>query len=260
MARLSAKAVRDFTVPQSDLRPSPHGSQREDAIIALYLAPFGWMREASAAAKEAFLPGVAAVSEGNGRGRGATAVDVFRVNPTRGAGGDFAGMKAPKQREGGGWPTAHELFKGTRATGAALLAAVRGNHKARKAFPVAVVHTSGSTFAPVLEEWCIRDFGTLVTAFTNAEDWPLWHGVPTKPVNDRKRGAGGSPASVWVTLLRREVNGVDQNGEPKYVYIPDTNGDYMTLNASFSKRSGAVFKSGTPADFAADMDAATVLR
>ena len=87
MAKLSAAVVRDFVVPVSDMRASPHGSQREDSILALYLP--GWAREASPAAKAAFLPGVPVVAEGNGRGRGATLVDGFRVNPDRGAGGDF---------------------------------------------------------------------------------------------------------------------------------------------------------------------------
>lgn len=258
MPKLSAKEVRDFTVPDSDLTPSPHGSQREDAILALYLP--GWAREASAAAKAAFLPGVAPVCEGNGRGRGATLVDGFRVNPSRGAGGDFLSMKAPARREDGGYSTSVEMFKGTRATLLAALDAVRGNFKARKAFPVCVVHTDGDTFEPQLVGWEIRDFGRMVTAFTNAEDWEIWGGVPRKPLNDRARGAGGSPASVWVTLLRRETRGYDKKGNPKYAYIPDDNGDYVSLTASFSKRSGATFAGGPVQKFAADVDAATVLR
>jgi hypothetical protein len=258
MPKLKASEVRDFVVPPSDLRPSPHGSQREDAIISLYLP--GWAREASAAAKAAFLPGVAPVEEGNGRGRGATLVDGFRVNPSRGAGGDFLSLKAPARREDGGYSTSVELFKGTRATLVAALDAVRANFKARKAFPVCVVHTDGDTFAPSLVGWEIRDFGRMVTAFVNAEDWELWGGVPRKPLNDRARGAGGSPASIWVTLLRREFRGVDGKGNPKYAYIPDDAGEYVSLTASFSKRSGATFAGGPVQKFAADVDAATVLR
>jgi hypothetical protein len=253
MARLSASIIRDFTVPATDLTPSPHGSQREDAIIALYLP--GWCREASPAAKAAFLPGVDAVAEGNGRGRGATGVDIFRPNPSRAAGGDFGGLKAPKVREDGTAPTSVELFHGTRETATALLRAVAGNHRSRKAFPVAVVHTSGGTFAPRIEAWCVRDFGTITATATNAEAWPTWNGVPVKPVNDRRRGAGGSPASVWVQFERREYL-----GDGKARYIPDPDGNYVRISASFSKRSGAVFKTGTPQEFAADVDAATVLR
>jgi len=260
MARLPANVVRNFTVPAPSLLPSFHGSQREDAIIAEYLAPFGWMREASSAAKEAFLPGILAVAEGNGRGRGATGIDAFRPNPERGCGGDFLSLKAPDVRKDGNYTTTCELIKAPRATVVAFIAAINRNHRARKAFPIAVVHTDGGTFAPAISEWCIRDMGSVFSAPTNAEALPCWHGVPVKPENDRKRGAGGSPASVWVTFLRRELLGYDKSGNPKVKYTPDANGTYATLTASFSQRSGAVFKSGTPAQFAADVDAATVLR
>lgn len=258
MAKVRAADLRDFAAPVSDPRPSWHGSQREDAVIAAFLAPYGWTREASAVAKESFLPGVAAVAEGNGRGRGATAVDAFRVNPHRASGGDFAGLKCPAEKKTGGYSTSVELFKGTLATGSALADAVRANHRNRKAFPVAVVHTTGSLEAPAIAGWCIRDFGAILTACTNAEDWPLWAGIPRKPVNDRHRGAGGSPASVWVTLLRRDLLGYDAKGNPQVRYTPDDAGTYVAINATFSQRSGAVFRTGTPAQFAADLDAATV--
>jgi len=258
MARLSASVVRDFTVPAADNMPSPHGSQREDAILALFLPE--WSREASPAAKAAFLPGVPVVAEGNSRGRGATLVDGFRVNPSRSAGGDFLSLKAPARREDGGYPTSVELFKGTRTTLLAALDAVRGNYRARKAFPVVVTHTEGDTFAPRIVGWEIRDFGHMVQTFTNAEAWELWGGVPRKPLNDKARGRGGSPASVWVTLLRREQNGFDRKGNPKYVYVPDDNGEYVSLTASFSQKSGATFAGGTMQDFAAQVNAATVLR
>lgn len=254
MARLSASLVRDFVVPTADPTPSSHGSQREDYILETYLP--GWCREASSAAKAAFLPGVDPVKEGNGRGRGATGIDGFRVNPARAAGGDFVSLKAPAYREKEGtYPSGVELFKGTRETLAAFVAAVRGNYGSRKAFPLAVVHMRDGE----IDGWEIRDLGVVVSAFTNEESWALWHGVPVKPVNDRKRGAGGSPASVWVSLLRRESVGFNRDGSVKYAYIPDENGTYATLNTSFSKRSGAKFHAGTPAQFAADLDAATVL-
>ena len=255
MARLKASVVRDFVVPETDLTPSTHGSQREDYLLETDLP--GWCREASAAAKAAFLPGVDPVREGNGRGRGATGVDGFRVNPDRGAGGDFVSLKAPAFREKEGtYPSGVELFKGTRATLAAFVAAVRGNYGSRKAFPLAVVHMRDGE----IDGWAIRDLGAVVSSFVNEEALPLWHGLPTKPVNDRKRGRGGSPASVWVSLLRREAQGFNRDGSVKYAYTPDENGNYATLNTSFSKRSGAKFRAGTPAQFAADLDAATVLR
>ncbi len=255
MARLSAAAVRDFTVPAADLKPSPHGAQREDAILALYLP--GWSREASPAAKAAFLPGVPVVAEGNSRGRGATLVDGFRPNPARGAGGDFLSLKDHTIRGDGTVATSTELFLGTRETLAAALAAARVNYRSRKAFPVVVTH---STREGAIVEWAIRDFGHMLAALTNAEGWPLWHGVPIKPEDDRPRGRGGSPASIWVKLLRREQQGLLPNGKPKYVYVHDEHGTYVSLTASFSQKSGAVFRSGTMQEFAADVDAATVLR
>ena len=260
MARLPANVVRNFAVPARSLVKSFHGSQREDAIIVEYLAPFGWMREASSAAKAEFLPGVKPVDEGEGRGRGATGVDGFRVNPDRGCGGDFLTMKAPEVRADGKYSTTCELIKAPLATVAAFVAAINRNHRARKAFPLAVIHTQGGTFSPNIAEWCIRDMGRMFANIANAEAWTLWNGVPVKPVNDRARGAAGSPASVWVTVLRRELLGYDAKGNPKVKYTPDPAGTYATLTASFSQRSGAVFKSGTPAQFAADVDAATVLR
>jgi hypothetical protein len=260
MARLPANVVRNFTVPAPSLATSFHGSQREDSIIAEYLSRSGWAREASAAAKAEFLPGVKAVDEGNGRGRGATGVDAFRVNPDRGCGGDFLSMKAPEVRADGKYTTTVELIKAPRDTVVAFIAAINRNARARKAFPLVVVHTDGGTFAPSISEWCIRDMGRMFASIDNREAWALWSGVPVKPVNDRARGAGGSPAGVWVTFLRRELLGYDKNGSPKVKYTPDADGTYATLTASFSQRSGAVFKSGTPAQFAADVDGATVIR
>ena len=261
MARLPASVVRDFTVPATSFLPSFHGSQREDAIIASYLAPFGWTREASAAAKAEFLPGVKPVAEGEGRGRGATGVDAFRADPDRSCGGDFASLKVPEVRKDGKYTTTVELIKAPRATVVAFIAAISRNHRARKAFPLVVVHTDGGDrFAPNIREWCIRDMGRMFANIANAEAWPLWNGVPIKPENDRARGAGGSPASVWVTFLRRELLGYDAKGNPKVKYTPDANGTYATLTASFSQRSGAVFRTGTPAQFASEVDAATVLR
>lgn len=260
MPKLKASEVRDFTVPVSDRRPSPHGSQREDAIIDCYLSNSGWYREVSDAAYAAIFPDVPQAHEGNGRGRGRTAGDLFRPNYRRAGGGDVAALKCPKLRANGTCATAHEMFKGTRATAVALLRAVGANWRHRKAFPVAVVHTDGDTFSPSIVEWCIRDVGAMYAAPTNGEGWPVWNGIPVKPVDDRDRGAGGSPASVWITFLRRELLGYHSNGTPKVRYTPDNNGTYCTITASFSKRSGAVFRTGTPAQFAADLDAATVLR
>lgn len=254
MARLSAAAVRNFTVPAADPRPSPHGSQREDHLIETCLP--GWTREASAEAKAAFLPDVPVVREGTGRGRGAGGFDAYRADPRRACGGDFLSLKVPDRRKDGGYSTSVELVKGPIATVRAFIAAVAGHGRNGKAFPLAVVHMHEGT--PV--EWCIRDIGRMFAAIDNREDWPLWHGVPVKPVDDRPRGAGGSPASVWVTILRRELLGYDKAGNPKVRYTPDPAGTYATITASFSQRSGAVFRTGTPAQLAADVDAATVLR
>jgi hypothetical protein len=65
---------------------------------------------------------------------------------------------------------------------------------------------------------------------------------------------------VWVTLLRRDLLGYDEVGNPKVRYTPDAAGTYATITASFSQRSGAVWSTGTPDDFARALDAATVLR
>lgn len=258
MAKVAAAIIRDFIAPVSDKTPSPHGAAREDALIAQYL--HGWGREASSAAKAAFLPGVPVVSEGNGRGRGTTLIDAFRVNPARGSGGDFVSLKAPSRATDGGFPTSVELFKGTKSTLLAALPAIAANYRNGKAFPVVVVHSDGGTHAPVLVGWEIRDFGQMLTGVKNTEAWPLWHGTPVKPENDHRRGAAGSPASMWVQFFRRELLGYDKRGNPKVKYWPDHNGDYAGLTATFSKRSGAVFGGGSAAKFAADVDAATVLR
>lgn len=258
MARLPASVVNNFTVPAADLTPSFHGSQREDALIGLYLP--GWFREVSDAAYGEMFPEVPQAHEGNGRGRGRTFGDGFRPRTDRSKGTDVLCLKVPKIPKNGRCATAHEMFKGTRKTGEALIKAVVRNFRNRKAQPVAVVHTDGDTFSPTIVEWCIRDAGRMFAAPTNAEAWPCWNGLPVKPVNDRKRGAGGSPASVWVTFLKREMHGYDTKGNPIVTYTPDANGAYMTIYASFSQRSGAVFRTGTPAQFASEVDAATVLR
>lgn len=261
MARIKATILRDFSEPETSDEESSHGSQREDSIIRDFLP--GWGREASAAAKAAFLPDVAPIKEGNGRGRGATLIDAFRVNPSRSCGGDFLSLKAPKARkETGKFPSSVELFKGTRATLIAGLSAINGNREARKAFPLAVVHTGGETFAPELIEWCLLDLGHLVNPaeISNTESWDTWIDVPVKPWNDRERGRGGSPASCWVSFLRRDRAGVSKKGVQLYSFTPDPEGDYVTLNTSVSKKSGHRFIAGSPEDFARDVDAATVLR
>lgn len=258
--RIPAAILRDFTVPEADPRPSQHGAQREDSIIASFLP--GWSREASAAAKAAFLPGVAPVAEGNGRGRGATLIDAFRVNPARACGGDFLSMKAPRERKEGGFPSSVECFKGTRETLAAGLAAIRNNVGRGKAFPLAVVHGDGDKSVDHIWEWCLLDLGRVIENprwFVADECWDTWGGVPVKPWNDHHRGAAGSPVSVWVSFLRREYVGM-VGGTAKYRFPADPNGDYVSLNTTVSKRSGHRFITGSPEDFARDVDAATVLR
>jgi hypothetical protein len=259
MSRIKADVLRDFETPETSDEVSTHGSQREDSIITSFLAGSGWGREASAAAKAAFLPDVVPVKEGNGRGRGATLIDAFRVNPKRACGGDFLSLKAPTARKSGEFPSSVELFKGTRSTLICCLEAVRQNRKFGKAFPLAVVHTGGEVFAPTLIEWAILDFGSILSTITNRESWETYCDIPVKPLNDRPRGRGGSPASVWITLLRREKAGC-VNGVQKYRYAQDDDGHYATLNTSVSARSGTRFIAGSPADFAMDVDAATVLR
>lgn len=230
MARLSAAAVRNFTVPAADQRPSPHGSQREDAILALYLPE--WSREASAAAKAEFLPGVPVVREGNGRGRGATFIDGFRVNPYRSCGGDFLSLKAPNARAtGAAFTTAHDLFTGTEDTMLAGIAAFRAHARNRKRFPLAVVHTDGGTFSPRILEWAVLDIPTLFANIPNPAGWATVAGVPVRP-NGFRSGRGGNPCSVWAHF----------------------DGTYWTLSTSLR---GVKFQTGTPAEFAATVDAAT---
>lgn len=232
MARLSAAVVRDFTVPVSDPTPSTHGSQREDSILALYLPD--WSREASAAAKAEFLPGVPVVREGNGRGRGATFVDGFRVNPHRSCGGDFLSLKAPCAREtGAAFTTAHDLFTGTLDTMLAGIVAIRTHGKNRKRFPLVVVHTDGPTQSPRILEWAVVDLPALFANIPNPAGWATVGDVPVRP-HGFKAGRGGNPSPVWAY----------QN--------PKTG--YWSLATSLR---GVTFRSGSTAEFAASVDAAT---
>jgi hypothetical protein len=258
MPKLKASEVWDFVVPVADLRPSYHGSQREDALIEGYLP--GWYREISDSCYAELYPGVPQRHEGNSRGSGRIGWDGFKPRTDRSGGMDVLSLKVPGMPKNGTPSTSHEMFRGTRPTGEALIRAISRNHRNRKAQPMAVVHTDTSAGFLRILEWCIRDVGAMYAAPTNAEAWATWNGLPVKPPDDRKRGAGGSPASVWVSFLHRELLGYDAKGNPIVRYTPDANGAYMTINATFSKRSGAVFRTGTPAEFAAEVNAATVLR
>jgi len=282
--RIPAKNLRDYNIPDEDTRPSPHGSQVENAVINLALPD--WSREASPEAGAAFLPSMICSngrlrSDGNSRGSGPS-FDGHRPNPDRSCGGDWLGMKAPARRsptkgeekrgEDGSFPSSVELFSGPALSCAGFLEDVRRNRRNGKAFPLAICHVDGMNgnskaeriANPVLVEWCIRDYGDVVTKIINGEDWDLWCGIPIKPVNDRVRGRGGSPASVWVVFERRHPaeNGFDywyEKIDASDLGRPGWN-CYATLNTSVSERSGARFIAGEPEDFAADVDAATSLR
>ncbi len=234
--KIPAAILRNFVVPEIEEEISPHGSQREDSILREYLP--GWQREASDAAKSAFLPGVAPVKEGNGRGRGATFIDGFRVDPRRSFGGDFVSLKAPTERKSGAaYTTAHDLFTGTSETLIAILSAMRRHFANRKAFPLVVCHTSGDTFAPELNEWCIVDLPTALTNVTCPPGWQMFAGfVPIKPESFRA-GRGGNPTPVWVSFDRKR--------------------GYWTLCLSLR---GYAFTSGSQAMFAEMVDRATTIR
>lgn len=234
--RIPSHVLRGFSIPAASDEESPHGAQREDSILSV-LEPFGWAREASAEAKAAFLPGVAPVKEGNGRGRGATFVDGFRVNPARSCGGDFLSLKAPNARKNGApFTTAHDLFTGTEATLATILFGMRRHFVARKAFPLVVCHTSGDRFSPEVNEWAILDLPSMLVSVPNPSGWSLFAGiVPIKPETFRA-GRGGNPAPVWCSFDRKR--------------------GYWTLCVSLR---GVPFWSGSVADLSRDIDRACVI-
>ena len=196
MARISRKNLI-FSEPERSEEPSPHGSQREDSILANLP---GWSREAPPAAKAAFLPGVAPVSEGNGRGRGATFIDGFRPNGDRSCGGDFVSLKAPKARTTGArYTTSHDLFTGREETLRSIIAAMYLHKRNRKKFPCVVVHTTGDTFDPVIEEFAVVNLPDILTDIPNPAGWPTVAGIPVKPEGFRA-GRGGNPSPVWLTF------------------------------------------------------------
>lgn len=291
MARIKAAKARDFTIPDEvNLKVSTHGGQVENALIRLALASDGWGRDCAPDSGASFLPSLVnktgkLTSDGpDARGRGPS-FDGHRPDPARSCGGDWLGIKAPKRRaptkaesargEEGSFPSSVELFSGPCGSAAGFLEDVRRNFRNRKAFPLAVVHLDGAggnnskknrIENPVLVEWCISDYGDVVTNIVNAENWPLWAGIPVKPVDDRDRGRGGSPASVWVVFERRHPARPGDTSSYWYEKIEQEDlgrpgwNCYATLNTSVSERSGARFIAGSPEDFARDVDAATVLR
>jgi hypothetical protein len=199
MPRIKADLLT-FDEPARSLKESPHGSQREDSLLALYLKKFGWGRECSPEVKRLLLPGVPPVAEGNGRGRGTTFLDAYRRNVSRSCGGDFLSLKAPKIREGSeDCSTAPDLFKGTRDTLSHLLLALRKHHKNGKKIPVVCCHTRGDTFSPVVEEWAMQDGPSLVANAIEFPEWgegSLW-GVPIKP-KGVSYGRRGNPVPIWI--------------------------------------------------------------
>jgi hypothetical protein len=287
--RIKAAVCRNFETPEAEDRVSPHGSQVENALIKLALESGGWGREGSGEAGAAFLPSMVnegtgrLTSDGNTRGRGPS-FDGHRPNPGRSCGGDFLGIKAPARRaptkaeaargDEGSFPSSVELFSGPCDSAAGFLEDVRRNHQNGKAFPLAIVHIDGRSGRskahriadPILVEWCIRDYGDVITKITNAENWPLWAGIPVKPVDDRDRGRGGSPASVWVVFERRHPARPGDTSSYWYEKVEQSDlgtpgwNIHATLNTSVSARSGARFIAGSHEDFARDVDAATVLR
>lgn len=291
--RIKAAKCREFENREEDLTPSPHGSQVENAVIRILAgtsAGKDWNREIPGEPGAAFLPSMVCEStgklrsDGNSRGSGPSA-DAFQPDSSRSCGGNFLGLKAPKRRaptaaekargDEGSFPSSVELFSGPCGSAAGFLEDVRENFKNGKAFPLAIVHVDGAggdnskrnrIENPVLIEWCIRDYGNVVTDITNAENWPLWAGIPVKPVDDRDRGRGGSPASVWVVFERRHPARPGDTSSYWYEKVEQADlgrpgwNIYATLNTSVSAKSGARFIAGSHEDFAADVDRATVLR
>jgi len=275
--RIPASILRDFNMPQDrdDLPPSGHGSQRESSIIRLFMP--GWAREMSDEQYLAFMPGIVNKVSGrptrevSDRGRGKVAIDAARQNPARSRGGDAISMKALSRRAptasekkkglDGSFASSVELFKGVRDTALMVIENAQELHEARKAFPLVVIHTDGGVFDPVIVEWHIRDFGEMMSKnIVNEKGWATWAGIPVRPANAPDVGRGGSPASVWVTFLRREISGYSNTGKTEYRFVKDDDGEYCSINTSCSRTSGTRFIAGSPEDFAADVDRATVLR
>jgi hypothetical protein len=236
MARLKA-SVLSFEEPDRSLEVSRHGSQREDAIIGLYLP--GWSREASEEAKKSLLPSVPPVAEGNGRGRGATFIDAYRKNVSRAAGGDFLSLKAPVMRKSGNWSTAPDLFKGTKQTLEGLLLNLRS---LRKKVPIVSCHCTGEAFSPIIQEWAIKDAPTLVSEAPTVlmDGWDSLAGIPVIPEGFKPVGRRGNPFPIWIRLQPN----ADNPGRTDWI-----------LSASFSK-GRTDWQKGSMEEFARQVDAA----
>lgn len=237
--KIPASVLRDFSIPESDERVSQHGSQREDSIIRDFLSGTGWTREASQEAKSALIPGITAVKEGNGRGRGATFVDAFRVNPSRSCGGDFVSLKAPVARsKGAKYTTAVDLFAGKLTSLEAIVVAMWDHAQNRKALPLVVVHTDGEWDSPGLIEWGIRDLPPVFVNVPNPLGWATIMGIPRRP-DGFCAGRGGNPSPIWCHF--------DEKKSSQGAWI-------LTMSIRDLR-----FVAGEPADFAADVDRATVV-
>lgn len=238
--RIKASVLRDFVVPESDDQKSPHGSQREDSIIRDFLADSGWTREASQEAKAALIPGITAVHEGNGRGRGATFVDAFRVNPKRSCGGDFVSLKAPVARKNGAkYTTAVDLFAGKLSSLEAIVVAMWDHAAHKKALPLVVVHTEGEFDAPELVEWGIVNLPPVFVNVPNPLGWQTIAGIPVRP-DGFMAGRGGNKSPIWCHF------------DPK----KSSQGAWILTMSIRDMR----FISGEPEDFAEAVSEATVVR
>ena len=213
-------------------KESLHGSQRENAVIAGFLASGGWNRHTTPQVYGYLLPKVEWVGDGNGCGRGTTFLDAFRI---KGGIAHAVSLKCPKDSSE---TRSIDLFRGTKETMIAGIIAMRNHSGNSKKIPLAVVRSGGETFAPELTEWSIRDLCQLVANPGKVKDWlDEWAGVPVRPNGWRHPGRGGNPCEVWIAECP-----------------PDKYGNvYWRLTASTRKFS---WTSGTAADLANQIDQA----
>ena len=203
MARIKASDLPIVEQVLQSQAESTNGSQRENAVIELYLAHRGWGRYLPPVAYEAAF-GIPLVDDGNGRGRGPTGADAGRRCPSRSTGADWLQIKAPRRRpptdrkgrKQAPFTSGHDMFRGTRETLVALIQAWRRHARNGKAMPVLIAHTDGDTFAPVILEWACADFATMIANVGNPAGWDTLEGVPVRPHGFRA-GRGANPTDVW---------------------------------------------------------------
>ena len=211
---------------------SLHGSQRENAVIAGFLASGGWNRHTTPQVYSYLLPKVDWVGDGNGKGRGTTFLDAFRVKKEI---AQAVSLKCPIDSSE---TRSIDLFRGTKDTMIAGIIAMRNHARFGKHIPLVVVRSGGKTFAPTLTEWSIVDLCQLVANPGSVGKWQdEWVGVPVRPNGYSHPGRGGNPCDVWIAECP-----------------PDKYGNvYWRLTASTRKFS---WTSGSPTDLASQIDLA----